>query len=120
VIDWRGQRQTFFQRAHQLPKLPPVLVLWGDKDDLIPIAQGLEFARRVEGTVFERFEGCGHYLHNEKASHFAAVVGEFLGARTAPRPRLAMPRPQRRPEPELALMDRLRAFTEADRPSFAG
>ncbi|HEX7669445.1 MAG TPA: alpha/beta fold hydrolase, partial [Polyangiaceae bacterium] len=33
VIDWRGQRQTFFQRAHQLSRLPPVLVLWGDKDD---------------------------------------------------------------------------------------
>jgi pimeloyl-ACP methyl ester carboxylesterase len=116
VVSWKGQRRTFFQRAHQLPQLPPVLVLWGDRDGLIPIAQGLAFARRVEGTVFKRFEGCGHYLHNEKAVDFAAVVSEFLEDDEAVSVRLATPHRCTPEAPELTFVGRLRAFADAQRP----
>jgi pimeloyl-ACP methyl ester carboxylesterase len=91
VIDWRGQRRTFFQRAHHFTKLPPVLVLWGDRDMLIPIAQGQEFARLVQSSVFRRFEGCGHYLHNEKPEEFAAAVREFIDAIAMPPAQFRVP-----------------------------
>ena len=78
VIDWRGQRRNFFHRANELKKVPPVLVLWGDRDALISIEQGRAFAVLLKGSVFRTFEGCGHYLHNEQPEAFASVVREFL------------------------------------------
>jgi pimeloyl-ACP methyl ester carboxylesterase len=91
VVDLRGQRRSFFHRAHQCTRLPPVLVLWGDRDALIPIAHGQEFVRRMQGAVFKRFEGCGHYVHNERPEEFAAAVGEFIDALVVPPARLLRP-----------------------------
>ena len=81
----------FFHRAHQCARLPPVLVLWGDRDTLIPMTHGQEFAKRVQGAVFKRFEGCGHYLHNEKPEEFAAAIREFIDSAAIPSARLGMP-----------------------------
>src|SRR5437773_6597782 len=66
VIDWRGQRRTFFQRAEELGPLPPMAVCWGDRDRIIPIAHAKAFAESVEGVVLTQFSGCGHYLHNKR------------------------------------------------------
>lgn len=78
VINLRGQRRSFFQRAHELAELPPIAVLWGDRDKIIPHAHGRAFAELVEGALFKQFEGCGHYLHNEKPNEFAQTVRDFL------------------------------------------
>jgi pimeloyl-ACP methyl ester carboxylesterase len=88
VIDWRGQRRTFFQRAHEVGKLPPIAVSWGDRDQLIPFAQGKAFAELVEGVVFRVFAGCGHYIHHEKPRDFVQTVREFLDDPAPPTPRL--------------------------------
>jgi pimeloyl-ACP methyl ester carboxylesterase len=88
VIDLRGQRRHFLRRAHEIAALPPMLVLWGDRDRIIPVEQGRAFAARVEGAVFRRFEGCGHYLHNERPAAFVAAVREFLDDRAIPRTRI--------------------------------
>jgi len=90
VIDWRGQRRGFFQRAREVPHLPPVAVLWGDRDAIIPITHATAFEASVEGAVFRRFDGCGHYLHHEQPEAFVTAVREFLddpsaiGARLRP------------------------------------
>lgn len=78
VIDWRGQRRFFYQRVHEVTRFPPVAVLWGDRDAIIPIAHATAFAASVEGVVFKRFDGCGHYLHQERPEAFVAAVREFL------------------------------------------
>jgi pimeloyl-ACP methyl ester carboxylesterase len=78
VINWRGQRRNFWKRVHEVTRLPAVLVLWGDRDDIIPIEQGRAFAALLEGSVFTTFKGAGHYLHNERPEVFAQVVREFL------------------------------------------
>jgi pimeloyl-ACP methyl ester carboxylesterase len=78
VIDWRGQRRNFLHRVAEVKKVPAVMVLWGDRDSLIPIEQGRAFADRLPGAVFKTFEGCGHYLHNEQRETFARIVREFL------------------------------------------
>jgi pimeloyl-ACP methyl ester carboxylesterase len=84
VIDWRGQRRTFFQRCHEISALPPIAVLWGDRDTLIPIRHGTQFAARVDGVVFKQFHGSGHYLHNEQPQAFVQAVREFLDDPNAP------------------------------------
>jgi pimeloyl-ACP methyl ester carboxylesterase len=78
VIDWRGQRRNFFHRVQEIAKLPAILVLWGDRDGLIPVEQGRAFAAALEGTVFRIFQGSGHFLHNERPEAFVAAVREFL------------------------------------------
>jgi pimeloyl-ACP methyl ester carboxylesterase len=78
VIDWRGQRRSFVQRAHEIADFPPVAVFWGDRDPIIPIAHAEAFEASVHGAVFKRFEGCGHYLHREQPEAFVTALREFL------------------------------------------
>jgi hypothetical protein len=91
VIDWRGQRRNFLHRVNEVEKLPPLLILWGDRDALIPIDQGKAFAGMLDGAVFETFEGCGHYLHNERPGPFARAVREFLDDESARATALRVP-----------------------------
>ena len=91
VIDFRGQRRTFLQRGGEIEQLPPVLILWGDHDTLIPAAQGRRFAALLEGAQFKTFEGCGHYLHNEAPEAFARAVRDFLDDPAAPPTRIKLP-----------------------------
>ncbi len=88
VIDWRGQRRTFFQGAHELAELPAIAVCWGDCDTIIPAAHGRAFAEFVDGVVLRQFEGCGHYLHHEQPSALARTVRDFLDDDAVPRARL--------------------------------
>ena len=78
VIDWRGQRRSFFQSAREITQLPPVAVFWGDRDAIIPIGHAKAFAASVEGAVFKRFDGCGHYLHQERPRAFVTAIRDFL------------------------------------------
>jgi pimeloyl-ACP methyl ester carboxylesterase len=96
VINWRGQRRNFLPRGNAIEKLPPVLILWGDRDSLIPIDQGRAFASLLEGSVFRTFEGCGHYLHNERPEAFVRSVREFLDDPAVPATRLRRPVPAQR------------------------
>jgi pimeloyl-ACP methyl ester carboxylesterase len=88
VVSWRGQRRNFLHRANEVQSLPPLLVLWGDRDALIPIRQGRAFAALLEGAVFDTFEGAGHYLHNEEPERFVRSVRGFLDDPAAPGTRL--------------------------------
>jgi pimeloyl-ACP methyl ester carboxylesterase len=78
VIDWRGQLRHFAHRAGEIEQLPPMLVLWGDRDGVIPFAQGRAFAESLHGACFRAFPGSGHYLHNEQPEEFVRVVRTFL------------------------------------------
>jgi pimeloyl-ACP methyl ester carboxylesterase len=78
VIDWRGQRRAFFDRAHEIATLPPIAVLWGVHDKVIPVDHGRTFAACLEGVVFVPFERCGHYVHREKPRDFVQIVRELL------------------------------------------
>lgn len=91
VINWRGQLRNFAQRAAEIEKLPPMLVVWGDRDRLIPIGEGRAFAKSLEGASFREFPGCSHYLHNERPEEFVRVVRAFLDDPTAPATRFHPP-----------------------------
>jgi pimeloyl-ACP methyl ester carboxylesterase len=80
IIDWRGQRRTFFQRAAELPALPPLAVFWGDRDEVIPISHALALVDSVDGVHLTRFEACGHYLHHQKPELFVEALRDFLDA----------------------------------------
>jgi pimeloyl-ACP methyl ester carboxylesterase len=88
IIDWRGQRRGFFDRAHEIAVLPPIAVLWGDRDKIIPIAHGKSFASALEDVVFVQFDGCGHFLHRERPDAFVGTVRNLLDAPTSRAARL--------------------------------
>jgi pimeloyl-ACP methyl ester carboxylesterase len=88
IINWRGQRRTFYQRAHELAELPPMAVLWGSRDAIIPTTHAAALSEFVEGIRLILFEGCGHYVHHEQPESFVREVRGFLDDPNAPIARL--------------------------------
>jgi pimeloyl-ACP methyl ester carboxylesterase len=60
----------------------PTLVVWGDVDRLIPIAQAPIWAEHIPNAEVRAIAGAGHLLFDEKPEAVAAVA-EFMGAGVA-------------------------------------
>lgn len=88
IIDWRGQRHTFFRRANEVSQLPPIAVLWGDRDAIIPASHAQALADHVDGIRVIIFRGAGHYPHHEQPEAFVRAIRDFLDDPTAPQARL--------------------------------
>ena len=56
----------------------PTLVLWGARDNQLPLADGFEFARRL-GAPLRVIADCGHLLIGERPDLCADAVESFLG-----------------------------------------
>ena len=91
VIDWRGQRQLFFERSGEV-QLPSTALFWGDRDPVIPIAHGHAFVSGFRGITFKRFEGCGHYPHQQQPGPFAVALEAFLDDPSVPGTHAPVPR----------------------------
>lgn len=68
------------------PKLPrrlhrikcPTLILWGDKDGLIPPAHGKAYASMIPGSRLVTIENCGHMAPIEQQDAFIKETVTFL------------------------------------------
>jgi pimeloyl-ACP methyl ester carboxylesterase len=78
VINWRGQTRLFLQHAYEIEVFPPIAVFWGERDHLIPIVQGEQFAALMQGVRFQRFPDCGHYVHRDQPAAFVAATRAFF------------------------------------------
>jgi pimeloyl-ACP methyl ester carboxylesterase len=56
----------------------PALVLWGARDNQLPLADGFEFARRL-GAPLRVIADCGHLLIGERPDLCAEAIESFLG-----------------------------------------
>jgi len=88
IIDWRGQRHTFFKRANELRRLPSMAVFWGDRDTIIPASHAQALADCLQGIRVRLFDGCGHYPHHERPHAFVNALRDFLDDPTVPQARL--------------------------------
>lgn len=59
----------------------PVLILWGEKDGLIPVSTAHEFKQRIAGAKAVIYPDVGHIPMEEVPERSAADVDEFLSAR---------------------------------------
>lgn len=71
-----GQRQILLDR---LPALTtPTLVVWGDRDYLLPVQQARAAVKSLPHGRLSVFPDCGHLPHVEHPDRFATVLGGWL------------------------------------------
>jgi len=77
VVGTDGQRVEAFDRLYLAADLP-LLIVWGDRDPIIPLAHGEEAHRRLPHSHLEIFEDVGHLPQLEAPGHFVATLQRFL------------------------------------------
>ena len=77
VVDPFGQRVDARERLHVTAHLP-LLVVWGRRDAVIPVAHGTALAQAVKGARLEVFERSGHFPHLTEPSRLARLLADWL------------------------------------------
>jgi pimeloyl-ACP methyl ester carboxylesterase len=77
VIDHGGQRVSGHDRLYLAASLPTLLV-WGERDPIIPVDHGRTAHAAMPGSRLEIFEGAGHFPHMEATHRFVQVLEDFL------------------------------------------
>ena len=82
VVDPFGQRVDARDRLHLTAHLP-LLVVWGRRDAVIPVAHGTALAQAVDGARLEVFERSGHFPHLTEPSRLARLLADWLATTPA-------------------------------------
>lgn len=77
VLDLRGQRVDARDRLYLTADLP-LLVVWGRRDRIIPVAHGRALAGNVPSARFEVFDRSGHFPHLTEPERLADVLADWL------------------------------------------
>jgi pimeloyl-ACP methyl ester carboxylesterase len=79
VIEPSGQRVSAHDRL-ALAALIPSLIVWGERDSIIPVAHGAAAHEAMPGSRFEVIPGAGHLPHDADPARFAAVLADFCSS----------------------------------------
>jgi len=77
VVNFSGQRIDASDRLY-LAAAMPTLLLWGERDRIIPAAHGRRAGQRMPGSRLVTFGDSGHFPQIDDPHRFAATVLEFL------------------------------------------
>jgi pimeloyl-ACP methyl ester carboxylesterase len=77
VIDAGGQSVNAADRLYLAAHMP-TLIVWGDKDPIIPLVHAYKAHEAIPGSRLEILEGVGHYPHVEEPVRFVEILAEFL------------------------------------------
>jgi pimeloyl-ACP methyl ester carboxylesterase len=77
AIDPGGQRVSATDRLYLAERLP-TLIVWGERDPIIPAAHGVAAHDAIPGSRLELFAGAGHFPHREEPVRFVALLEDFL------------------------------------------
>jgi pimeloyl-ACP methyl ester carboxylesterase len=77
VVDMHGQRVSATDRMYLAADVP-TLIVWGDRDPIIPIEHGINAHELIPGSRFEVFDGSGHFPHCEQPERFVEVLVDFM------------------------------------------
>jgi len=56
----------------------PTLIIWGEKDRLLPISHGLKLKNLIKNATLKIVWGSNHWPHQEKPQSFIEIVEEFI------------------------------------------
>ncbi|MFD3311618.1 alpha/beta fold hydrolase [Streptomyces sp. NPDC058694] len=82
VVDWRGQVVTMLDRCY-LTQGMPTMLMWGDRDSVVPVRHAYGAHEAMPGSRLEIFEGAGHFPFHTDPARFLSLVEEFT-ATTSP------------------------------------
>jgi len=82
VIDPGGQRVSGHDRLYLTANLP-TLLLWGERDPIIPVSHAHAAHAAMPGSRLEVFATSGHFPHMDDTFRFVEAMRDFL-ATTAP------------------------------------
>jgi pimeloyl-ACP methyl ester carboxylesterase len=77
AIDAGGQRVSATDRLYLAAKLP-TLIVWGERDPIIPAEHGRAAHEAIPGSRLEIFEGAGHFPHREHPVRFVSALEDFV------------------------------------------
>ncbi len=77
VIDVAGQRVSARDRLY-LAREIPTLIVWGDRDGVIPVAHASIAHDLMPGSRLEIVQGAGHFLPIERPAVLEGILRDFL------------------------------------------
>jgi pimeloyl-ACP methyl ester carboxylesterase len=81
VIDVAGQRVSARDRLY-LAQEVPTLIVWGDRDRVIPVGHAHVAHGLIPGSRLEVVPGAGHFVPLERPDLFVQVLEDFLATTT--------------------------------------
>jgi pimeloyl-ACP methyl ester carboxylesterase len=79
IVDPLGQRVDASDRLY-LAEAIPFLLIWGERDPIIPVAHARATNELVPGSRLEIFPGAGHFPHLDDPLRFVRVLLDFIDA----------------------------------------
>jgi pimeloyl-ACP methyl ester carboxylesterase len=77
IVDFRGQRVNAADRLY-LTQAIPFLLVWGERDPIIPVEHALTAHRALPGSRLELFPESGHFPHLDDPLRFVRVLVDFI------------------------------------------
>jgi pimeloyl-ACP methyl ester carboxylesterase len=77
ILDGTGQRVSATDRLY-LAEGMPTLIVWGERDPMIPAHHGHAAHAAIPHSRLELFPGAGHYPFAEDPERFVAVLRDFV------------------------------------------
>jgi pimeloyl-ACP methyl ester carboxylesterase len=77
AVEPSGQVVTMLDRSYLAAAIPTLLV-WGDRDSVIPVAHARRGAVALPGSRLVIVPGAGHFPHRDEPGTFVAAVEDFL------------------------------------------
>ncbi len=82
VIDMGGQTVNATDRLYLAARVP-TLIVWGDRDGIIPVAHGIAAHAAIASSRLEILDGVGHFPHVEAPDRFNALLLDFVATTDA-------------------------------------
>lgn len=77
VVDPGGQSVNAMDRLYLTARMP-TLIVWGGRDNIIPVSHAVAAHEAMPGSRLEIIEGAGHFPHAEEPVQFVQIVSEFM------------------------------------------
>ncbi len=82
VVGTRGQLVDARDRLY-LAEHTPTLIIWGERDAMLPVEHGRAAQEAIPGSRLEIFEQAGHLPQLDDPARFVAVVNDFIASTDA-------------------------------------
>ena len=77
ILDPSGQRVSATDRLYLAAEMP-TLIVWGERDPIIPFRHGLRASELVPGSRFVTFPDAGHFPYRDDPRRFVRELTDFI------------------------------------------